>query len=132
LLRVCSAVRLTVTSTILIVDDEHDLVDAYARMLARSGYSCLPAFDGEQAMALFDREHPDLVVTDLNLPVASGIEVIRHAHQTSPHTPIIAITGFGTTAIAAAAAAAGATVCLRKPVALAELDALVHTALAAG
>jgi len=116
-------------STILIVDDEPDLVNSYARMLARSGYCCLPAFDGAQAMALFDREHPDLIVTDLNLPAASGIEVIRHAHESSPRTPIIAITGHCADGMTNAAQAAGASVCLQKPVGLAELDALVHTAL---
>ncbi len=116
-------------STILIVDDERDLVDSYTRMLARSGYCCLPAFDGEQAMALFDREHPDLILTDLNLPVASGIEVIRHAHETSPNTPIVAITGYSACGMTDAAQAAGANVCLQKPVGLAELDAVVRTAL---
>ncbi|MHB8380888.1 MAG: response regulator [Candidatus Binataceae bacterium] len=116
-------------STILIVDDEPDLVDSYARMLARSGHSCLPAFDGEQAMAIFDRLHPDLVVTDLNLPSASGIEVIRHAHQVSPRTPIIAITGHSAACMIGAAEAAGASVCLQKPVRLAELDAMVRKAL---
>lgn len=89
----------------------------------------MPAFDGAQAMALFDREHPDLVLTDLNLPAASGIEVIRHAHQTSPRTPIIAITGYSATAMAAAAEAAGASICLQKPVGLAELAALILAAL---
>ena len=116
-------------STILIVDDEPDLVDSYARMLARAGYCCLPAFNGKQAMALFDREHPDLILTDLNLPAASGIEVIRHAHETAPRTPIIAITGYGAGGMADAAHRAGATVCLQKPVGLAELNALVRTAL---
>ncbi|MGC1677887.1 MAG: response regulator [Candidatus Binataceae bacterium] len=118
-------------STILIVDDEADLVDSYARMLARSGYCCLPAFNGEQAMALFDREHPDLIVTDLNLPAASGIEVIRHAHETSPSTPIIAITGHSAARMTDAAQRAGANVCLQKPVELAELDAMVRAALRA-
>ena len=118
-------------STILIVDDEHDLVDSYTRMLARSGYCCLPAFDGEQAMALFDREHPDLILTDLNLPAASGFEVIRHAHETSPRTPIIAITGYRAGGVTDAAQAAGARVCLQKPIRLADLAALVRTALRA-
>lgn len=118
-------------STILIVDDERDLVDSYTRMLARSGYCCLPAFDGEQAMALFDREHPDLILTDLNLPTASGIEVIRHAHETSPRTPIIAITGHRTEGVTDAAQRAGACVCVQKPVGLAELNALVRSALLA-
>ncbi len=119
------------SSTILIVDDERDLVEAYARMLARLGYSCLPAFDGEEAMALFDREHPDLLLTDLNLPAASGIEVIRHAHRASPRTPIIALTAYSAAAISDAAEAAGASVCLQKPVGMAQLDALIRTALAA-
>lgn len=116
-------------STILIVDDEPDLVDSYARVLAQAGYSCLPAFDGAQAIALFDRRHPDLVVTDLNLPSASGIEVIRHAHQASPRTPIIAITGHSADRMSGAAQAAGASLCLQKPVRLAELGDLIRSAL---
>ena len=118
-------------STILIVDDEPELVKVYALALVQAGYLCVYAFDGEQAIAIFDREHPDLVVTDLNLPVTSGIEVIRHAHQSSPRTPIIAITGCATGALSGLAQTAGAIVCLQKPVVLSELDELVRAALAA-
>ncbi len=116
-------------SKVLIVDDERDLVDAFVRLLGRSGLDCMRAFDGQEAICLIDREHPDLVVTDLNLPRASGIEVIRHVHEISPDTPVIAMTGQPDSDVFQAAERAGARVCLHKPVVLAELTTAIRGAL---
>ena len=68
---------------ILIVDDERDLVDAYVRLLERSGHRCVGAFDASEAIRIIDAESPDLVITDLSLPDISGIEIIRHVRAKS-------------------------------------------------
>jgi DNA-binding response OmpR family regulator len=81
--------------TILIVDDERELVESYVRLLGRGEFRCVSAFDGRAAIRLFDSEQPDLVLTDLNLPIANGYEVIRHVHELSPLTPIIVMSGHG-------------------------------------
>ena len=115
---------------ILLVDDERDLVDAYVRLLERGGYRCIGAFDAAAATSLIDTEMPDVVITDLYLVGDNGIEVIRHARAKSPVTPIIVMTGHNTPEVTATATAAGANVCLLKPVSIVELTRVIRDQLA--
>jgi DNA-binding response OmpR family regulator len=115
---------------ILIVDDERDLVDAYVRLLERSGHRCVGAFDAKEAIRIIDAESPDLVITDLSLPDASGIEVVRHMRAKSAATPIIVMSGHNTPELNEAARAAGANLSLLKPVSIAELRRVIGEALA--
>jgi len=117
-------------ANILIVDDERDLVDAYVRLLERSGHRCVGAFDAGEAIRIIDAESPDLVITDLSLPDISGIEVIRHVRAKSPITPIIVMSGHNTPELNKAAQAAGANLSLLKPVSIVELRRVIGEALA--
>jgi two-component system response regulator AtoC len=56
------------TARILIVDDEPDMLDNCTRILTRLGYECQKAENGEVALGLFERQRPDLVLTDLKMP----------------------------------------------------------------
>jgi CheY-like chemotaxis protein len=115
---------------ILIVDDERDLVDAYVRLLERTGYRCIAAFDANEAIQMIDAESPDLVITDLSLPDANGIEIVRRVRAKSPVTPIIVMSGHNTPGLHEAARAAGANLSLLKPVSIAELQRVIGEALA--
>ena len=117
-------------ATILIVDDERDLVDAYMRLLERAGHRCLGAFDANEAIQLIDAESPDLVITDLSLPDTSGIEVVRHIRSKSKDTPVIVMSGHNTPELNEAAHAAGASMSLLKPVSIAVLRRVIAEALA--
>jgi two-component system response regulator PilR (NtrC family) len=117
-------------ATILIVDDERDLVDAYVRLLERAGHRCFGAFDANEAIQLIDAESPDLVITDLSLPDTSGIEVVRHIRSKSKDTPIIVMSGHNTPELNEAAHAAGANMSLLKPVSIAVLRRVIAEALA--
>ncbi|HEX8130150.1 MAG TPA: response regulator [Pyrinomonadaceae bacterium] len=64
-------------SKILVVDDEPELVSDYARMLTTAGYDVLEAATGGDCLRLARNEHPDLILLDVTLPDASGIEVCR-------------------------------------------------------
>src|SRR5262245_45468178 len=86
--------RHCVTRTILIVDDEPDLVANCARLLQRAGHVSLRAHTGPEAMALIDRAKPDLVVADLRLPGTDGLTVARHARGHVPPIPVILITAY--------------------------------------
>lgn len=116
--------------TILIVDDERDLVDAYMRLLARSGHRCIGAFDANEAIAAIDTGLPDLVLTDLSLPDSSGFEIIRHVRAKSSIIPIIVMSGHNTPEMNESARAAGANMCLLKPVSIVELRRVISDALA--
>jgi DNA-binding response OmpR family regulator len=115
---------------ILIVDDERDLVDAYIRLLTRSGHRCVGAFDAAEAIRKIDEEFPDLLITDLSLPDTSGVEIIRRVRAKSPTTPIIVMSGHNTRELNKAARAAGANISLLKPVSIAELQRVISEALA--
>jgi DNA-binding response OmpR family regulator len=121
---------IAVQAKILIVDDERDLVDAYVRLLERSGHRCVAAFDAKEAIQIIDAESPDLVITDLSLPDSSGIEIIRHVRAKSPSTPIIVMSGHNTPELNEAAHAAGANISLLKPVSIAMLRRVIVEALA--
>lgn len=116
-------------ATILIVDDERDLVDAYVRLLERAGHRCFGAFDAGEAIQLIDAESPDLVITDLSLPDTSGIEVVRHIRSKSKDTPVIVMSGHNTPELNEAAHAAGASMSLLKPVSIAVLRRVIAEAL---
>src|SRR3954454_9991926 len=63
--------------TVLVVDDEKDIVDLITYNLQRNGYDVLCALDGTEAIELAQKHVPDLVVLDLMLPGIDGTEVAR-------------------------------------------------------
>jgi CheY-like chemotaxis protein len=113
--------------TILIVDDEPELVASCERLLRRAGHVPLHAHCGTEAMSLIDREQPDLVVTDLRLPKLDGMAVTRHARAQIPPIPVILITAYDSWQARQAATEAGVEVYLPKPFSNAEfLQAVVR------
>ena len=83
--------------TILVVDDEGDIVELVRYNLAQAGYRVVSASDGRQAVESARRERPDLIVLDLMLPVLPGGEVARLLKQdeTTRHIPILMLTARG-------------------------------------
>jgi CheY-like chemotaxis protein len=81
--------------TILIVDDELDVVSYLEMLLADAGYRTLSAVNGNEGMALARREHPDLVVLDISMPQASGSRMYRDlkADPALAGTPVVIVTG---------------------------------------
>jgi DNA-binding response OmpR family regulator len=75
---------------ILVVEDDHDLLDILAFALRRGGHEVVPARDGESALRLFRAHQPSLVLLDLRLPRMSGWDVCR-AIRTESATPIIVL-----------------------------------------
>ena len=73
---------------ILIVDDEKPISDIIKFNLNREGYVVSTAFDGVEALSVFEEEKPDLVILDLMLPELDGLEVAKEIRKTS-HVPII-------------------------------------------
>ena len=79
------------SQTILVVDDELEIVKVVRAYLEQSGFRVLTASDGQQALAVFRRERPDLIVLDLNLPSLDGLAVCRAIRRESD-MPIIMLT----------------------------------------
>ena len=76
---------------ILVVDDELDIVKVVRAYLEQSGFRVVTASDGQNALAVFRHEKPDLVVLDLNLPRLDGLDVCR-AIRREGNTPVIMLT----------------------------------------
>lgn len=77
--------------TILVVDDEPQLVDVVRAYLERDGYQVAVASDGQEALDRFHQARPDLIILDLMLPEIDGIEVCRRLRKESD-VPIIMLT----------------------------------------
>ncbi len=78
------------SATVLIVDDEKDLVDLVRYHLEKDGIKCLEARDGETALQLARERTPDLIVLDLMLPGVDGLEVCRKLRK-DPKTASVSI-----------------------------------------
>lgn len=77
--------------TILVVDDERNIVELVRLYLEKEGFNVVAASDGEQALAQYERHAPDLVVLDLMLPKLDGFEVCRELRRRGD-TPILMLT----------------------------------------
>ncbi|NMA24740.1 MAG: response regulator transcription factor [Clostridiales bacterium] len=78
--------------TILVVDDEKNIVDILSFNLEKEGYDVVTAYDGEKAMQLFRETAFDLILLDVMLPKLTGFEVCAAIRKTDVRTPIIMLT----------------------------------------
>ena len=76
---------------ILVVDDDLELLGLISFALRQAGYLVVQAADGEEALAVFRHEQPDLVILDINLPKRNGLEVCRQIRSEAT-TPIMLLT----------------------------------------
>ncbi|AKJ03432.1 nitrogen regulation protein NR(I) [Archangium gephyra] len=113
---------------ILVIDDEANLRKVLAAMLRRDGFDVTVAADGEQGLAEFNKNGADIVVTDLVMPKAGGMEVLRAVNAANPDVPVIIITAHGTVDSAVEAIKAGAFDYVTKPFDQAELSAVIAKA----
>jgi chemosensory pili system protein ChpA (sensor histidine kinase/response regulator) len=81
---------------VLLVEDDVDLADVTQALLQQEGLRVAVAHDGLEALELIDKLHPQVVVTDLIMPVLDGLELIRrHAARPAPRAPVIAVSAVG-------------------------------------
>ena len=78
--------------SILIVEDEQNIVDILSFNLSREGYDTLEAYDGPTGLQLALEQDPDLILLDLMLPGMDGFEVCRQVRESGSQTPIIMLT----------------------------------------
>jgi two-component system response regulator AtoC len=103
------------SARILIADDEQNIRKVLSATLEKEGYQVLTARDGEEAIALLSKGDVQVVVTDLKMPKADGLEVLRYVQRNDPGIPVIVITAFGTVDNAVAALKTGAFDYISKP-----------------
>jgi len=81
--------------SILVVDDEEDIRDVLEIALKDIGYTVYLAENGEKAFEIFKSERPDIVITDIKMPVMDGIELLKRIKQENLETEVLMITGHG-------------------------------------
>ena len=100
---------------LLVVDDEQSIRRLCMTIGNTLGFSCVEAESAEAALALLDREIPDLVLTDLKLPTLSGVELLRQIKALLPRAEIAIMTGHGSIESAVDAMKLGAYDYIEKP-----------------
>ena len=114
---------------ILIVDDEPSVTGSLSLILTQAGFEVLTAQSFAGSTSILKQTPVDLVITDLRLPDATGIDLITHVKRTTPDIEIILMTGYGSIDITIEAIKAGAYYYLEKPYTPDRLFALVDRAL---
>ncbi|MFZ4573446.1 MAG: response regulator [Phycisphaerales bacterium] len=120
--------------TVLVVDDERDLLELVAYNLKRAGYDVLTAQNGRRGLDVISESKPDLVVLDVMLPELSGTEIATRvrANPLTASIPIIMLTAKGTETDQVVGLAVGADDYISKPfsmkILLARVEALLRRA----
>ena len=114
---------------ILIVDDDSSVTESLLLILTEAGFEVFTAQSFAESIAILSNTQVDLVITDLCLPDATGIEVITHIKSETPETEVILMTGHGSLDITIEAIKRGAYYYLEKPYSLDRLYTLVDRAL---
>ena len=117
------------SARVLVVDDEQSIRHFVSRALSDAGYEVKTAATGAEAMRVFTAEPADLVVLDVRLPDAIGLDLLCEMKEISPETEVIIITAVDQVDTAVKAMKQGAFYFLRKPLALDELEQLVREGL---
>ena len=100
---------------ILLVDDETAILDALQILFKGEGYDVAVADSGPKALAALEDEKPDLVLTDIRMPGAGGLDVLTEARRVDPEMPVILMTAQASLQTAVRAVNEGAYYYLQKP-----------------
>ncbi len=106
---------------LLFIDDDVAVCDVMRTTLTHRGFEVVCVNSGAAALAALEHEEFDAVVTDLNMPGMSGLELCQRAHASWPNLPIVLVTAFGSMETAVAAIRAGAYDFIAKPIQTQEL-----------
>ncbi len=112
-------------SKILTIDDDTVLRQNIAAYLDDSGFIVIEAENGKVGLELFRKEKPDLVLTDIKMPLMNGLEVLEAISKESPETPVIVMSGLGEMKDVIQALRLGSWDYLPKP--LADLTVMEHS-----
>ena len=117
-------------SSVLVVEDDHDQVLIVRGFLSRLGLSLRLAPDAEQAMKMLEEDTPDLILSDINLPGMSGIDLLSTVRPRFPEVTVVMMTAFSSIDQAVACIKLGADDYVTKPLHLLDLQGRIERALA--
>jgi CheY-like chemotaxis protein len=122
--------RTTHMQRVLLVDDEAAVRGTLRAVLESQGYDCDEAENGAAALALLEKEHFDLIITDNKMPVLNGVEFLKqYSQKPDPKPPVIFFTGDISDVEKELAIKAGARAVLQKPPNFGEIISAVQQAM---
>jgi CheY-like chemotaxis protein len=103
---------------ILVIEDNEPNLYLITYILERRGYEVISAYDGIEGLALAEKEKPDLVLTDLQLPKMDGYETARRikSNPALAHIPVVAVTAYAMAGDREKALASGCSGYIEKPI----------------
>ena len=114
---------------ILVVDDEQSMREFLEILFRREGYDVVTVGDVEAALTAVDCDDYDLVITDIQMPDRSGLDLLHAVREAAPETVVVMITAFATTETAIEAMKEGAHDYITKPFKVDEIRVVVEKAL---
>ena len=117
--------------TVLLVDDDNDIIESMRTVLEAKGYRVMVARDGNAGLTVAERENPDLVILDMMMPRMGGYPVLEHFKGKTDAPPIIMITANEGSRHKAYAEYLGVIDYIRKPFAMERLLEAVQRGLKA-
>ena len=118
------------TNDILLIDDEKNSRDVLNSLISASGHRVQSVESAEMALDILQQKSFGIIITDLNLPGASGIDILKWVKENTPDTNVILITGMGSAESAVTAMKEGAFDYINKPLNIKELLIVIDKALA--
>lgn len=115
--------------TILVVDDEETIIQSLNGILTDEGYDVVSADSGAGALEKIEEVMPELILLDIWMPGIDGIETLVKIKETSPHLPVVMMSGHGTIETAVKATKLGAYDFIEKPLSLEKVLLCVNNAL---
>ena len=113
---------------VLVIEDDETARKQMAKAIRKEGYEVLAAEDGRAGVDIFEKEHPEIVITDLKMPGLGGLEVMQTVKRLSPNVPVVLITAFGGVDAAILALREGVLDYLTKPLDLDQLTLVLGRA----
>ena len=113
---------------ILVVDDEPFVCDAVKMLLTFDGHTVQTASNGAEALAMFDKDKFDLVITDFEMPIMKGDKLAAAIKSRDPKQPVVMITAYAETLQASSTSVTGVDFIISKPFLLENLrEAIIRT-----
>lgn len=117
---------------LLIVDDEVELLQVLAEQVSMLGFECATASSAAKALAVIEGFQPDAVLSDINMPKMSGLQLFEEFKRIGVRSPVIFLTGYGDRATVVSALRLGAFDFLEKPHNWQDLSRVVTGAIELG
>lgn len=114
--------------TVLLIEDEPNIIEAISFILSRDGFQVLSHGDGLSAVSAVERTNPDMVILDLMLPGRGGLDILRdlRAHPSTTALPVMMLTARGQKTDREQAERLGVSRFMTKPFANGDILAQVH------